>query len=372
MGIEKTICVLEGDGIGPEIMHEAVKVLRASADKHGHKFNVRSTDFGAKSYYTKGDAFPEEARALVNESDGTLKGPVGLNLQEQERLQKMGVDIEDETITPLRLQLDTYLCYRPIILSTENADFSPLRKEIIGEGIDILMMRELVGGIYFGRKVEGVVGGEIIERYAMDECSYNLYQVERFAHACFKEAKSRASKITLVHKANALATSRYWNFIFDNVKRDYQDVKLEKMLVDNAAYQMVKNPRQFNGIMAFENMMGDIISDLGGGIIGSLGLMPSACINPETGKGYYEPSHGSAPDIAGRNIANPYSMIGSAAFMLDKSFGLKQESNDIWEAMNKVFAEGYRTRDLASRETPADRLISTSQFGDLVVKNILG
>jgi 3-isopropylmalate dehydrogenase len=354
-------------------MHEAVRVLHAISKKYGYKFDMNLCDFGAKAYYIEGDAFPEKARKLVNEVDGVLKGPVGTNLKEQERLQRMGVDIEDETITPLRKELDTYLCYRPVVLNDKFADFSPLKKEVIGSGIDILMIRELVGGLYFGAKFEGVSGGEIINNYAADECTYKLFQVERFARACFEEARSRKSKLTLVHKANVLATSRYWNHIFDYIKEgDYQDITLEKMLVDRVAYEMVKNPRQFNGIMAFENMMGDIISDLGGGIIGSLGLMPSACINPETGKGYYEPSHGSAPDIAGRNMANPYSMIGSAAFMLDKSFGLKQESNDIWEAMNKVFVEGYRTRDLANHETPADRLISTSQFGDLVVKNILG
>lgn len=371
MGIEKKILTLNGDGIGPEIMQEGVKVLKAVAEKYGHKFNFVNAPFGAGAYFEFGNCFPDQSRSLVKdpEIDGILKGPVGLDNIGRSRLAEKGVDVEDETIGDLRMMLDSYACYRPVMLPKQLAEFSPLRSEIVGEGIDILMMRELTGGIYFGQKIEG---SDTNQRYASDECKYTREQIERFAHVCFGEADAKGTKLTNVHKNNVKATARFWKNIFEEVATKYPSVKLEDSLVDSFATKMCINPAFYNGVVALENMEGDIITDLAGGIIGSLGLMPSACWNPERNEGYFEPSHGSAPDIAGKNIANPYSMIGSAAYMLDIAFGLERESKDVWDVMMKIYSDGFRTSDLAKPETKRSKILSTSQFGDLVVKNILG
>ena len=364
--VEKTIAVLEGDGIGPEIMREGVKVLNAVSEKYGHRFNLVYSPFGASAYFSHGHPFPETTKAVCDGADAIIKGPVGLALSDIRRI-PIEMSPEREGVLQLRKRFDAYANYRPVVLPKSCADFSPLRAELIGEGIDILMMRELVGGIYFGNKVEGRDTGM---QYASDECHYTRQQIERFAHVAFKEARKKGSRLTSVHKANVLATSRFWNAIFEDVAKQYTDVKFESMLVDNVAYQLIIRPTQFNGVMAFENMQGDILTDQAGGVLGSLGLMPSACLNPETGRGYFEPSHGSAPDIAGKNVANPYSMVGSVAFMLDKSFGLEEEAKDVGGALIGVFANGFRTRELARASTSLERVVSTSQFGDLVVKEM--
>ncbi len=372
MAVSKNIVVLPGDCSGPEIMAEARKVLGAISEKYGHKFNFTEMPFGARAYKELGEGYPDRTSDACLDSDAVLKGPVGLDLKSMDELQARGFKLEVETILPLRADLDTYTCFRPVRLPGSLADFSPLRPEIVGDGIEIMMMRELVGGIYFGTKVEGVEKGQIVRSSASDSCEYSYAQVERFARASFREARERKSMLWNIHKKNVLATSRFWNAVFTNVAQEFPDVNMKEQLVDSLAYDLCTNPRKYNGVMALENMMGDIITDQAAGIIGSLGLMPSACINPETGKAYYEPSHGSAPDIAGQNKANPYAMIGSAAFMLEKSFGLKQEAQDVWNAMNGVFGQGYRTTELARKSTLAEKIVSTSQFGDLVVKNILG
>ena len=363
----KSIAVLEGDGIGPEIMSEGIKVLSTIAQKYSHSFDLKKASFGAKAYFEHGHPFPEETKKVCDDSDAILKGPIGLALTEMKKI-PTEMAPEGAALLPLRKRYDTFANYRPVILPKSCADFSPLKSDRLGEGIDIMMMRELVGGIYFGEKVEGKATGM---QYSRDDCHYTREQIERFAHVCFKEAQKRKSQLTNVHKSNVLATSRFWNAIFEDVAKQYADVKLTPMLVDNVAYQLVVNPAQFNGVMALENMQGDILTDQAGGILGSLGLMPSACLNPQTGRGYYEPAHGSAPDIAGKNIANPYSMIGSVAFMLEKGFGLEQESKEVWNALTNVFAEGYRTKELA-KNTPLEKILTTSQFGDNVVANIRG
>jgi 3-isopropylmalate dehydrogenase len=365
--MEKTIAVLEGDGIGPEIMNEGIKVLLAVSEKYRYRFKFSYPPFGAGAYFKHGHPFPEKTKKACDEADTILKGPIGLAVSEMEKIpQEMRPEVA--ALLLLRKRYDTYANYRPVVLPKGCFDFSPLRPERLGNGLDILMMRELVGGIYFGKKVEGKDTGM---QYASDDCTYTREQVDRFAHVCFKEARKRQSKLTNVHKKNVLATSRFWNARFREISKQYPDVKLEEMLVDDVACQLVRNPAQFNGVMAFENMQGDIITDLGGGILGSLGLMPSACLNPETGRGYFEPAHGSAPDIAGQNKANPYSMIGSVAFMLEKAFGLEEEAKAVWNALTEVFGQGYRTGELAGPSTPQDMILSTSQFGDKVVEVIL-
>jgi 3-isopropylmalate dehydrogenase len=354
---QKKVLMLNGDGIGPELMREGVKTLRAIARKYQHRFEFTESPFGANAFFTHGNCYPQDTRKRVNsgEYDGILKGPVGLDPAGSERLRAAGVRLENETIIALRGDLDAYCCYRPVKLPKELSFFSPLRPEIIGDGVDMLMLRELVGGIYFGQKAEGVTKeGKILDR-SSDECAYTRAQIERFAHACFREASRLGGTLTNIHKANITATGRHWRAIFAEVARRYPDVRLEECLVDSFATYLITRPTAFRGGVGFENMQGDIITDEAGGIIGSLGLMPSACINPESGKGYYEPSHGSAPDIAGKNIANPYSMIGSVAFMLEKCFGMAEEAKDVWNALHNVFAQGHMTRELLRKLNEAQK-----------------
>jgi 3-isopropylmalate dehydrogenase len=358
--MKKLIAVLAGDGIGPEITAEGLKVLGAIALKYGHSFEYRHAPFGAGAYFSHGSSFPKQTIAACDEADAIIKGPVGLSVDQMERI-PLDERPEKAAILPLRERYDTFANYRPIVLPAELSCFSPLKAEVIGRGIDIMMIRELVGGIYFGEKVEGP---QVQNTYAKDVCVYNRKEVMRIAHVAFKEALRRNKRLVNVHKANILATSRFWNSVVEEVKKDYPAVGYSSILVDNAAFQLVKNPTQFNGVMLLENMQGDILTDQAGGILGSLGLMPSACMGPH--KGYVEPAHGSAPDIAGKNMANPYSMIGSAAFMLEKCFGLQEEAAEIWQALSAVLAAGWRTADLADSQTDKARVLSTSAFGDKV------
>jgi 3-isopropylmalate dehydrogenase len=367
--LRKKILILEGDGIGPELMREGVKTLRAIAKRYHHEFEFINAPFGANAFISEGSCYPARTKQLVNsgEFDGILKGPVGLGPEGAAKLRAAGVRLENETIIALRGDLDTYCCYRPVILPRSLAFFSPLRPEIVGDGIDILMLRELVGGIYFGDKTEGVTKNGSILEVSSDDCTYTRAQIERFAHVCFREAEQRGVKLTNVHKSNITATGRHWQAIFADVAKQYPDVMMQECIVDAFAMCLNTKPSSFNGVVAFENMQGDIITDQAGGVIGSLGLMPSACINPETGKGYYEPSHGSAPDIAGMDMANPYSMIGSVAFMLEKCFGMAEEAKRVWSALENVFAHGNMTRELFRRLSSAQKTARVdAAFADLL------
>jgi 3-isopropylmalate dehydrogenase len=359
----KNIAILAGDGIGPEIMREAVKVLQLIGRRNDIKFNLTEAPFGASAYFECGHPFPEETRKICDAADAILKGPVGLNYAESE---KIPVDLRPErgAILPLRKRLDTYANLRPVFLPPGLAHFSPLRPEIIGRGIDIVMVRELVGGLYFGEKHAGVDAQG--RRYVKEMLEYNEQQIARIAHVAFKQAMRRKRILHNIHKNNVLRSSVLWNEVIGEIARDYPEVEVRHQLVDAAATLLCLDPCQFD-VMVMENMFGDILSDLGGGLLGSLGLMPSACLGD--GKAYYEPSHGSAPDIRGKNIANPYSMIGSVAMMLELSFGMLEESRRVWTAMQQVFTEGYSTPDL-SRPGSNLHLISTAEFGDRVVQEL--
>jgi 3-isopropylmalate dehydrogenase len=243
------------------------------------------------------------------------------------------------------------------------AHFSPLKKEVIPEGIDIILIRELVGGLYFGEKESGV--NEAGKRYVKEVLEYDEDQVRQILKIGFETAQGRKKVLHNIHKSNVLKSSVFWNEILEEVRVDYPDVEVVHLLVDAAATALCLNPGQFD-VMVMENMFGDILSDQGGGILGSLGLMPSACIGPD--KAYYEPSHGSAPDIAGKNIANPYSMIGSVAMMLETSFNMGAEAKLVWEAMKSVFEAGYTTADL--KGTGETQLLSTAEFGDKVMEKL--
>jgi len=356
-----SIAMLEGDGIGPEIMREAVKVLDVVQAQSGAKFELRYAPFGGKAYFDTGLAFPDETKKVCDEADAILKGPIGLNHVESE---KIPVEQRPErgALLPLRRRYNTYANFRPVYLPAELAHFSPLKPEVIEGGIDMMMIRELVGGLYFGAKERGTNAEGL--RFVKETLEYDEAQIRRILVVAFDVACKRKKVLHNVHKSNVLMSSVLWNEIVAEVAKDYPDVEVKHIIVDAAATALCLNPRQFD-VMVMENMFGDILSDLGGGLLGSLGLMPSACIGAE--KSYYEPSHGSAPDIAGKGIANPYSMIGSVAMMLEMSFGMETEGRAIWDAMRNVFGQGFTTSDLRA-PAGAQTVISTSEFGDKVVK----
>lgn len=357
------IAIMAGDGIGPEIMAEAVKVLKLVEERNDVTFELTPALFGACAYFETGDAFPEATKAICDAADAIIKGPIGLSHEESK---KIPIDKQPErgALLPMRRRYNTYANYRPVSLPKGLAHFSPLKPEIIGDGIDIIMVRELVGGLYFGAKETGV--NEDGLRYVKETLEYDESQIRQIMHHAFKLANKRKKVLHNIHKSNVLKSSVLWNEIMEEVATEYPEVKVINMLVDAVATLLCLKPTQFD-VMVMENMFGDILSDQGGGILGSLGLMPSACLGDD--KAYYEPSHGSAPDIAGQNIANPYSMIGSVAMMLENSFGMEQEAKNVWAAMQGVFSDGYSTADL-SKPGAGVNMISTQAFGDKVVEKL--
>ncbi len=357
------IALLAGDGIGPEVMKEAVKVLELVQERNDVEFELMPALFGASAYFDGGNPFPDETIAICDKADAILKGTIGLSHEDSK---KIPIDRQPErgALLPLRKKYNTYANFRPVYLPKELIHFSPLKPEIIGEGIDIIMVRELVGGLYFGKKERGTTKEGL--RYVRETLEYDEDQISKVLHQAFKLAMRRKKVLHNIHKSNVLKSSVLWNEILEEVAPEYPEVEVIYQLVDSAATQLCLNPCQFD-VMVMENMFGDILSDQGGGILGSLGLMPSACIGPD--KAYYEPSHGSAPDIAGQNIANPYSMIGSVAMMLENSFGMEEEANNVWKAMKGVFGDGFSTADLSKPGTGV-KMISTDAFGDKVVEKL--
>lgn len=354
------IAILKGDGIGPEIMKEAIKVLKVVESLSNVTFNLTEADFGANAYFKTGHAFPEATKDVCDSSDAILKGPVGLGYEET---QKIPVDQQPErgAILPLRKFLNTFANIRPVYLPKALTSFSPLKAEIIKDGIDIIIVRELVGGLYFGNKELGVTRAG--KRYVKETLEYDEDQIRQILLVAFNVAMKRKKILHNIHKSNVLKSSVLWNEILEEVSIDFPEVEVRYQLVDSAATFLCLNPTMFD-VMVMENMFGDILSDQAGGILGSLGLMPSACFSNNIA--YYEPSHGSAPDIAGKNMANPYSMIGSVAMMLEYSFGMVEEAKKIWQAMETVFIQGYSTPDL-SNYSGEYTILPTNEFGDKVV-----
>ena len=357
------VAVLAGDGIGPEITQEGLKVLKLVEQRNDVTFELLPALFGACAYFETGDAFPQETKDICDSADAILKGPIGLSHEESKNIP---IDKQPErgALLPMRRRYNTYANFRPVSLPKELAHFSPLKAEVIGEGIDLVIVRELVGGLYFGNKETGV--NDQGKRYVKETLEYDEDQIRQILLQAFKLASSRKKVLHNIHKSNVLKSSVLWNEILEEVAVDYPDVEVINMLVDAAATHLCLRPTQFD-VMVMENMFGDILSDQGGGILGSLGLMPSACVGDK--KAYYEPSHGSAPDIAGKNIANPYSMIGSVAMMLETSFDMADEAKNVWAAMQGVFADGYSTADL-SKPGAGVKMISTVEFGDKVVDKL--
>ncbi len=358
------IAILAGDGIGPEIMKEGVKVLKVIEARNDVEFELVEAPFGAGAWFSHGSSFPEETKLLVDIADAVVKGPIGLNHEESKQIP---IDEQPErgALLPLRKRLNTYANFRPVYLPKALAHFSPLKAEVIGDGIDMIMVRELVGGLYFGEKETGV--DENGKRFVREVLEYDEDQISNILHRGFKLAQGRKKVLHNIHKSNVLKSSVLWNEVLEEIAPQYPDVTVIHNLVDAAATALCLNPTQFD-VMVMENMFGDILSDQGGGILGSLGLMPSACLGHD-GKAYYEPSHGSAPDIAGKQVANPYSMIGSMAMMLEYSFGMVDEARNVWDAMQSVFADGFSTSDL-SKPGSGVTMLSTEEFGDKVVAHL--
>ena len=336
--MEYKIAVLNGDGIGPEIITEAVKILDKVGEKFGHKFIYTQGYLGGESIDKYGVPYSEETSEICKNSDAILLGSVGGPKWDSIEPSKR----PERGLLAIRKELGVYTNLRPAILYNVLKDASPLKEGIIGDGLDIMVVRELTGGLYFGKK-------SYSDTEAHDTLSYTRTEIERITRKAFEIAKVRRKKIVSVDKHNVLDTSKLWRKIVEEISSDYPEVLLEHMYVDNAAMQLVINPRQFDVILT-ENTFGDILSDEASMLTGSIGMLPSASLGD--GKiGLYEPSHGSAPDIAGENIANPIATILSAAMMLRYSFGLQKEASAIEKAIEEVLNEGFRTADLYTSGT---------------------
>lgn len=336
--MEKRIAVLPGDGVGKEVIRGAVSILHAVGELFGHKFHFEYGDIGGGAIDDYGTPLPQHTVDLCKSSDAVLLGAVG-----GPKWDRLPGHIRPEKgLLKIRKDLGLYANVRPVHYYSSISEVSPLRKEVI-EGADMVVVRELTGGLYFGKPSERTVHAG--EASVVDTLFYQKKEIERVIRYAFKLAAARRGKVTSVDKANVLESSRMWRETAEEVAEDYPGVKLEHMLVDNAAMQLIKNPRQFDVIVT-ENMFGDILSDEASVLTGSLGMLPSASVAID-GPYLYEPIHGSAPDIAGQNAANPIAMILSAAMMLRMSFGLSEEAEAVENAVEKVLDSGSRTRDIA-------------------------
>ena len=360
--MNKKIAVIKGDGIGPEIVTEAMKVLDKVAEKYGHKFDYTQLLMGGCSIDANGVPLTDETIAECKASDAVLMGSIGGNTTTSPWY-KLPANLRPEAgLLKIRKELGLFANLRPCLLYPQLSGACPLKEEISAKGFDMLIMRELTGGLYFGaRKTEEVDG----VMTAVDTLSYNEKEIRRIAVKAFEVAMKRRKKVTSVDKANVLDSSRLWRKIVAEVAADYPEVELEHMLVDNSAMQLVRDPAQFD-VMVTENMFGDILSDEASMITGSIGMLPSASMN-ETKFGLYEPSGGSAPDIAGQDKANPIATILSAAMMLRYSFDMTEEADAVEAAVNKVLEEGYRTGDIMSEGC---KPVSCSQMGTLIAERV--
>ena len=360
--MKKTITVFKGDGIGPEIVAEAKKVLDRVCEKYSHKFSYTEVLLGGASIDAHGVPLTEEAIAQAKASDAVLMGSIGGDAKTSPWYKLEPSKRPEAGLLAIRKALNLFANLRPAYLYNELRDACPLRDEIIGDGFDMIIVRELTGGLYFGARKTTEENGV---RTAVDTLSYNENEIRRIAIKAFEIARKRRNKVTSVDKANVLDSSRLWRSVVEDVAKDYPDVTLEHMLVDNCAMQLVRDPKQFDVILT-ENMFGDILSDEASMVTGSIGMLSSASLN-ETKLGLYEPSHGSAPDIAGQNKANPIATILSAAMMLRYSLDLDKEADAVETAVQKVLTEGYRTGDIMS---DGCKLVGTREMGDLIADAI--
>lgn len=335
--MKKNIAVLRGDGIGPEIVEQAILVLNAVAKKYRHEFTYTSVDIGGCSIDKHGVPITEEGMAACKASDSVLLGAVG-----GPKWDNVDPSIRPEkALLAVRKELGLFANLRPTKLFPQLADASPLKESIVGNGIDLLIVRELTGGVYFGKRRTEIVDGE---KVATDEMPYSEHEIERIGRVAFETARKRDKKVASVDKANVLESSRLWRATMHRISEEYPDVEYSDILVDNTAMQLIKNPSQFDVIVT-ENMFGDILSDEASMLTGSIGMMPSASLSSGA-LGMYEPIHGSAPDIAGKDLANPIGTIMSVAMMLRYSFDMIPEANAIEKAVNRALNDGFRTADI--------------------------
>ena len=360
--MEYKIALIPGDGIGPEIVAEAQKVLDRVCEKYSHKFSYTEVLLGGASIDAHGVPLTEEAIAQAKASDAVLMGSIGGDAKTSPWYKLEPSKRPEAGLLAIRKALNLFANLRPAYLYNELRDACPLRDEIIGDGFDMIIVRELTGGLYFGARKTTEENGV---RTAVDTLSYNENEIRRIAIKAFEIARKRRNKVTSVDKANVLDSSRLWRSVVEDVAKDYPDVTLEHMLVDNCAMQLVRDPKQFDVILT-ENMFGDILSDEASMVTGSIGMLSSASLN-ETKLGLYEPSHGSAPDIAGQNKANPIATILSAAMMLRYSLDLDKEADAVEAAVQKVLTAGYRTGDIMSEGC---KLVGTKEMGDLIADAI--
>ncbi|HEY1662959.1 MAG TPA: 3-isopropylmalate dehydrogenase [Verrucomicrobiae bacterium] len=359
------VAALAGDGIGPEVMREAIKVLRAVEKKSGFKLEVTEAPVGWAGIDAAGKALPDSTLALCKNSDAILFGSVGLpdrdpTIPKEERPERAA-------LLRIRKEFGLFANLRPVKLPKALAHACPLAKDRQGEGIDILVVRELTGGMYFGqpKKTEDLGGGSA---RAIDTMVYTTPEIERIAHVAFKAAKLRRKKVTSIDKANVLENGVLWRDVVTRVAKNYPDLALEHQFVDNAAMQLVLRPTQFD-VMLCENMFGDILSDEAAALGGSLGMLPSASLGAGSGDqvfGFYEPAGGTAPDIAGKNLANPIAQILSSALMLRHSFGLNDAAAAVESAVQRAIESGHRTGDIFNPAETGSRKIGTREMGDAI------
>lgn len=356
--MEKNITLLKGDGIGPEIVDQAVKVLDAVAKKYGHKFNYTEVDIGGCSIDKYGVPITDEGMEKCKNADAVLLGAVG-----GPKWDNVDPSIRPEkALLAVRRELGLFANLRPTRLFPQLADSSPLKQSIVGNGIDLMIVRELTGGIYFGKRYTEVVDGE---KVATDYMTYSEHEIERIGRVAFESALKRNKRLASVDKANVLDSSRLWRAVMHRLSEEYPQVEYSDILVDNTAMQLIKNPTQFDVIVT-ENMFGDILSDEASMLTGSIGMMPSASLSSGT-LGMYEPIHGSAPDIAGMDIANPIGTVMSAAMMLRYSFDMMDEADAIEAAVNKALDTGYRTPDIYK---DGFTRVGCTEMGDILAANI--
>lgn len=358
--MEYRIAVVKGDGIGPEIVTEAMKVLDRIGERFDHTFCYQEVLAGGCSIDANGVPLTEETIEICKNADSVLLGAVGGSKWDEVPSEMR----PEKALLGLRSALGLFVNLRPAQMHKALADACPIKSEIIGDGFDLLVCRELTGDVYFGRhyRRESEKGwGET----GADDMNYSAYEVERIGRRAFEMAMKRKKKVCSVDKANVLETSRVWRETMHRIRKEYPEVEYTDMYVDNCAMQLVRNPGQFDVIVT-GNLFGDILSDEASMITGSIGMLPSASMN-ENGKGMYEPIHGSAPDIAGKRIANPIAAILSCAMMLRYSFGLSEEADAIEHAVEKVLDAGYRTADIAVK---GEKTVSTGRMGALICEQI--
>ncbi len=355
--MKKIISVGAGDGIGPEVMEQAIKVLNKIAEKYNHEFEFKEVYVGGASIDKFGNPLDDSQMEIINSSDALLFGSIG-----GPKWDNVNPSIRPEKgILALRKNLKTFANIRPVKIFDDLVDASTIKKEVV-KGVDLVVVRELTGGIYFGDRETGINDNN--ERYAVDSMKYTETEIKRIAKIAFELAKKRNKKLCSVDKENVLDVSKLWRKVVNEVSEEYPEVELSHMYVDNAAMQLILNPRQFDVILT-GNMFGDILSDAASVLGGSLGMLASASVGNEK-VSMFEPSGGSAPDIAGKNIANPIAQILSAAMLLENSFGMIDESKDIINAIDKVL-KNNRTNDIWEE---GKNKVSCSEMGDLIAENI--